>query len=229
MFVALDRELARTYFEAMLELKKELGAAGEIGIETILRAPGVLRAPGEQLDPEDEWPHVEAALKAALRDLVQMREREGKHLAKDLIHRLKTVRTAVRAIRALQPGVVTTLNEIQWTPATTPDPSRPYRRSPANSRLIWGRNAQISFVRMDPGSEFPRHVHPEDQLTHTVRGTADQGVMDATYPVSGTAANMLLLPGGMVHSAKLGDTGADQLDVFWPVTDRSPTSGGSPC
>jgi gluconolactonase len=118
---------------------------------------------------------------------------------------------------SLQPGVVTTLNEIQWTPVTTPDASRSYRRSPANSRLIWGRNAQISFVRMDPGSEFPLHIHPEDQLTHTVRGTADQGVMDATYAVSGTAANMLLLPGGMVHSAKLGDTGADQLDVFWPV------------
>jgi gluconolactonase len=28
---------------------------------------------------------------------------------------------------------------------------------------------------------------------------------------------MLYLPGGMVHSAKLGENGGDQLDVFWPV------------
>jgi gluconolactonase len=28
---------------------------------------------------------------------------------------------------------------------------------------------------------------------------------------------MVYLPGGMVHSAKLGATGADQFDVFWPV------------
>jgi uncharacterized protein (TIGR00255 family) len=35
-----------------------------------------------------------------------MREREGKHLAKDLIHRLKTVRGCVRKIRVLQPGVL---------------------------------------------------------------------------------------------------------------------------
>jgi gluconolactonase len=28
---------------------------------------------------------------------------------------------------------------------------------------------------------------------------------------------MLFLPGGMVHSARLGPHGADQLDVFWPV------------
>ena len=118
---------------------------------------------------------------------------------------------------SLQPGVVANLNEIQWTPVTDPDRTKSYRRSPGQSRLIWGRNAQISLVRMDPGSEFPKHIHPEDQLTHTVRGTLDQGVMDATYPESGAAGHTLFLPGGMVHSAKLGDVGADQLDVFWPV------------
>ena len=118
---------------------------------------------------------------------------------------------------SLAPGVVVNINDVQWTPVTSADPAKTYRRSPAQSRLIWGRNAQISFVRMDPGSEFPQHIHPEDQLTHTVRGSLDQGVMDAAYPVSGTAGNMLFLPGGMVHSARLGPTGADQLDVFWPV------------
>ena len=40
---ALDTALARSYYSAMLDLKKELGASGEIGIETILRAPGVMR------------------------------------------------------------------------------------------------------------------------------------------------------------------------------------------
>ena len=118
---------------------------------------------------------------------------------------------------SLQPGVVVNVNEIQWTPVTDPVAAKSYRRSTGHSRLIWGKNAQISLVRMDPGSEFPLHIHPEDQLTHTIRGTLDQGVMDATYPASGAAGHMLFLPGGMVHSAKLGDAGADQLDVFWPV------------
>ena len=114
-------------------------------------------------------------------------------------------------------GVVMNFNDIQWTPVTNPDATKPYKRSTGHSRLIWGKHAQISFVRMDPGGMFPLHIHPEDQLTHTVRGTADQGVMDATYPVSGQAANMVFLPGNMVHSAKLGPPGADQFDVFWPV------------
>src|SRR3954464_10674259 len=104
--VALDTNLARTYYRAMLDLQKELKAAGEINIDTVLRAPGVLRPPEEQVSIEDAWPHVEASLKEALTDLIKMREREGKHLAKDLIHRLKVLRGCVRSIRQLQPGVL---------------------------------------------------------------------------------------------------------------------------
>ena len=104
--VALDTDLARTYYRAMVELQKELNAAGEINIETVLRAPGVLRMPEEQVSVDDVWSQVESALKEALADLVKMREQEGKHLAKDLIHRLKTVRGCVRKIRILQPGVL---------------------------------------------------------------------------------------------------------------------------
>jgi uncharacterized protein (TIGR00255 family) len=104
--LALDRLLAKSYFESMLALQKELGANGEISIETVLRAPGVLRLPEAAIAVDDAWVHIERALKEALGDLVKMREREGKHLAKDLIHRLKLLRENVRKIRALQPMVV---------------------------------------------------------------------------------------------------------------------------
>ncbi|MEA3209214.1 MAG: hypothetical protein QOE70_2271 [Chthoniobacter sp.] len=104
--LALDRELARIYYKSMLDLQKELGATGEITIDTILRAPGVLRPAEEDLPIDEAWPHVETALNEALGDLVKMREKEGKHLAKDLIKRLKVVRTTVRKVRQLQPGVV---------------------------------------------------------------------------------------------------------------------------
>jgi gluconolactonase len=121
------------------------------------------------------------------------------------------------ATPSLQPGVVVNLSDIQWTPITNPDTAKSYKRSPGQARLIWGRNAQVSLVRMDPGSVFPLHIHPEDQLTHTIRGTLEQGVMERTFPSSGSANNIVFLPGGMVHSAHLGDVGADQVDVFWPV------------
>ncbi len=104
--LALDTELARSYHEAMRQLQKELSAPGEINIATILQAPGVMRAPEESIKAEDAWPPVERALRSALSDLVRMREREGKHLAKDLIHRLKAMRKVLKEIRALHPDVV---------------------------------------------------------------------------------------------------------------------------
>src|ERR1044071_5207945 len=90
----------------MPTLQKELNAPGEITIATILQAPGVMRFPEEALNSEDTWPAVERALRAALADLIKMREREGKHLAKDLIHRLKEIRKTLKEIRALHPDVV---------------------------------------------------------------------------------------------------------------------------
>jgi gluconolactonase len=118
---------------------------------------------------------------------------------------------------SLQPGVVVEVDDIQWTALTDPVADRSYRRSTTHARLLWGRNAQISLVRIDPKSEIALHIHPEDQLTTTVRGTIDQGVMDEVYPASGAAGHFLFLPSGMVHSGMAGEVGVDQLDVFWPV------------
>src|SRR6202049_5340908 len=72
----------------------------------ILQAPGVMRAPEETIDSNAAWPAIEQALRAALAELIKMREREGKHLAKDLIKRLKTMRQELKAIRVIHPDVV---------------------------------------------------------------------------------------------------------------------------
>jgi len=104
--LALDSDLARTYYKAMLDLQKELRVGGEITIETLLRVPGVLRLPEEHLDANAVWPVVEQTLREALSDLITMREREGKNLARDLVKRLKLVRQALRKIKQLHPTVV---------------------------------------------------------------------------------------------------------------------------
>jgi uncharacterized protein (TIGR00255 family) len=104
--LALDTELARSYHEAMRALQNELHAPGEITIATILQAPGVMRLPEQVVNVEEAWPAIDRALRAALADLIKMREREGKHLAKDLIHRLKAIRKNLKEVRALHPDVV---------------------------------------------------------------------------------------------------------------------------
>jgi uncharacterized protein (TIGR00255 family) len=104
--LALDTALARSYHDAMLALQRELNAPGEITIDKILAAPGVMKLAEDSLTADDVWPSVERALNIALGELIKMREREGKHLAKDLIHRLKVIRTEIKEVRALFPEVV---------------------------------------------------------------------------------------------------------------------------
>jgi uncharacterized protein (TIGR00255 family) len=103
--LAFDTELARSYHDAMRTLQKQLNAPGEITIGMLLQAPGVMRSPEQTIDAAKAWPKVEEALDGALSELIKMREREGKHLAKDLIHRLKTLRTLIKEVRALHPEV----------------------------------------------------------------------------------------------------------------------------
>ena len=99
----IDFEAARAYHQAMLALKNELGVGGEISVETILRAPGVLRTGEEPADPETTWPRIETALRQALGDLIDMRAREGRHLADDLRARLEEMRDRLAQIRRRQP------------------------------------------------------------------------------------------------------------------------------
>lgn len=118
---------------------------------------------------------------------------------------------------SLAAGQVYRLSEIQLTPVTDPDKSLSYKRSAANSRLIWGKNAMLSVIRMDPNSFFPIHNHPEHQLSTVVRGALTEGVLDGSALMTEKERTTLLLPGGMVHSAKNSEFGGDELDVFWPV------------
>ncbi|MDP2914680.1 MAG: SMP-30/gluconolactonase/LRE family protein [Candidatus Aminicenantes bacterium] len=102
------------------------------------------------------------------------------------------------------PGTIFDLNDVQFTEL----------QPGANSRLIGGHGAQLSFLRMDPGMEFPSHLHPEEQLMCVMRGGMDELILDGTAAMK--TGDLLYLPGTMVHGGKVGDRGCDVLDVFFP-------------
>ncbi len=161
--LALDTELARSYHEAMRALQRDLDAPGEITIGSILQAPGVMRAPEETIDSNAAWPAIERALRAALTELIKMREREGKHLAKDLIRRLKAMRKQIKEIRGLHPEVVkkyraTLLERIQKAglPISTED-----------DRLI--REVTFFADRADVSEELTRVESHLAQFAHHLR------------------------------------------------------------
>ena len=102
---SLDTQLARSYCTALRSLQNELGLPDTLTLDTLLRVPGILRAPEDALDPQEIWPVLSHALQDALHQLLAMRSKEGSHLAEDLRSRLETVHSAVHRIIALQPMV----------------------------------------------------------------------------------------------------------------------------
>ena len=97
------------------------------------------------------------------------------------------------------------LYDIQLTPLATG----------AHSRLVSGRNTQLSFISMDPGSVFPHHIHPEEQMMFVLRGECNEIILDGEQAMK--ANSVVRLPGNMVHGAKIGELGCDALDIFWPA------------
>ena len=104
----------------------------------------------------------------------------------------------------VEPDQVYNLNNLPFTELV----------SGAHSRLVSGRGAQLSFLRMDPASTFAHHVHPEEQLMIVLRGAIDEIILDGMTRME--KGDVLLLPADMVHGGTIGDLGCDVLDVFWP-------------
>jgi len=85
----------------------------------------------------------------------------------------------------------------------------------AHTRLVSGRNTQLSFISMDPNSTFPHHIHPEEQMMFVLRGECNEIILDGEQAMK--ANDVVRLPSNMVHGAKIGDLGCDALDIFWPA------------
>jgi uncharacterized protein (TIGR00255 family) len=99
----LNRDLAKTYLHAFEKLQRELGLGGEITIDLVLHAPGVIETPESRNLDAQTRADVFAALDAGFQQFMAMRTKEGAHLHRDLAKRTKTIRTAIGKIRRLQP------------------------------------------------------------------------------------------------------------------------------
>src|SRR5262245_61297471 len=161
--LALDGALAREYHDRMRSLQRELGVTGEITLAMILQALGVLHFVEDGLAPTDSWPPLEQALRAALDELIKMRAREGKHLAKDLIRRLKVLRQELKEIRKRYPAItekyrVALLERLQKAGLTL---------QPDDDRLI----KEVAFFadRSDVSEELTRLESHLAQFAHHLR------------------------------------------------------------
>ncbi len=101
--VTIDRKLAKQYAREYRSLAAELKLAEHIGLDTILRAPGVLQSTEDSLDVEALWLPLRAAIRVSLRELLAMRAKEGANLKKDLKKRINALQKAVKAVAKQAP------------------------------------------------------------------------------------------------------------------------------
>lgn len=87
--------------------------------------------------------------------------------------------------------------------------------SGARTRLLSGKNMQLSFISMDPGAVFPNHAHPAAQMRLVLRGACKETLADGEQTMK--ANDVVRLPANLLHGAKISDLGCDAIDVFWPA------------
>jgi uncharacterized protein (TIGR00255 family) len=103
--VRINAVLARAYATRLRDLARDLKLSGDVTLDHLLRAPGVLETDEDVPDAEDFWPSVEKAMQQALTMMVAMREKEGGHLRSDLVKRIDSMRKSAIRVQKRAPQV----------------------------------------------------------------------------------------------------------------------------
>jgi uncharacterized protein (TIGR00255 family) len=95
-----NHALLASYIKLAQEIKTKYGLAGDLSLEHLLGLPDVIEAEAEEAD-EEVWSCAKSALDIALKDLVNMRNREGLEIEKDFNERLELLSSYVDKVENL--------------------------------------------------------------------------------------------------------------------------------
>jgi uncharacterized protein (TIGR00255 family) len=103
--VTVREELAARYVEAARALGRRLRLPGSVALADVLRLPDLFDVVERSPDLAGELPVLRVALGRALRSFTREREREGRHMRRDMTRRADAVARIVRRIRVQLPVV----------------------------------------------------------------------------------------------------------------------------
>ena len=88
----------------------------------------------------------------------------------------------------------------------------------ARTRTYWGDRILLSLVEIDANTEVPLHTHPHEQAGMVIEGEMEMGVAGEVRMLK--PGDMYIIPGGVPHYARCGDTAGKALDIFSPVREE---------
>jgi len=101
--VTVNKELAKSYYQPIVELADELGIPKENILSTLLKMPDVVSSSSEVLT-EEEWKQIQDLLQEAIKALMQHRLEEGKSVEKDLLERVAAIEIHQADIEKFEPN-----------------------------------------------------------------------------------------------------------------------------
>lgn len=104
--ITVNLELAKNYYDALLELRDTLGLKDDITAMGISRYPDIFVATQKEEDEEAVWETVKKVLVPTVEAFVSMREREGERIEKDLIERIEYMKSIAKKVEERSPQTV---------------------------------------------------------------------------------------------------------------------------
>ena len=104
--VQINQELAQSYLKALRSLAQETGLTDDLTVSRLARFSDIFTVRKVQEDEEEICSDVLAVTGQALDAFVQMREREGENLKKDVTSRLERILELVQVVEERSPQTV---------------------------------------------------------------------------------------------------------------------------
>ncbi len=104
--VKVDVDLAKTFINALNDLKQTLELSGTPDLSMLVGLPDLVKIEEQKEDLEESWPAIAAGVGQAMDRLVGMRGTEGARLAQDLEGRIERLRERVDEVERRAPLVV---------------------------------------------------------------------------------------------------------------------------
>jgi len=99
---AINRELAKGYFEELKSLSIELGSDSTDLLHIVMKMPEVLQQDVSELD-ENEWNKILELIGQAIHDVNKFRDMEGKNLEDDFVLRIGLIKQKLVEIEKYEP------------------------------------------------------------------------------------------------------------------------------
>ncbi|HTZ11548.1 MAG TPA: YicC/YloC family endoribonuclease [Candidatus Margulisiibacteriota bacterium] len=97
--VSVNEPLLRNYLKSLRAIKSQFALQGEVGLDTLIHLPGVLSVEEKRAPKEKIYPALKSAVREAVEELVETRQKEGKALFVYLIDNARALKKDLAIVK----------------------------------------------------------------------------------------------------------------------------------